>query len=85
MFDEPDTLHIDQRHSLGLDSIANKIRRDTKSVLDSKNFGNDDFLGNELKKVKDESLKTNLVRHTSKLKGTSEIEEIEKEYRYNYN
>lgn len=84
LFDEPDFIPIEQRHPLGANSIANKIKRDTQTVLDSKKHGEEDFLSAELRRVRDESLKSNLVRHTQQLKLTTDREEIEKEYRYNF-
>ena len=55
-------------HALGAGSIANKIKRDTQSVLDVRKYGNDDFLSKELRRIRDEGLKSNLVRHTELLK-----------------
>lgn len=43
-----------------------------------------DFMSNELRKIRDESLKNNLIKHTQLLQTTKETESF-KDYKFHYN
>lgn len=84
MFNEPDGIQIQQKHSIGDKSIANSIKRDTTSNLKALKKADDDFLAKELRRIRDEGLKNNLVKHTQLLQKAYEPDDEDLEYRYNF-